>query len=87
VERKRRLRRKGYTQNILNRVNFSDLRPRPLWSLNASAGVILRKSEKYPIRFQVDGSNLTNSLNVIDFAGLFSGTAIGIMRSVNARLS
>ena len=23
----------GYTQNILNRVNFSDLRPRPLWSL------------------------------------------------------
>jgi hypothetical protein len=77
----------GYTQNILNRVNFSDLRPRPLWSLNASAGVILRKSEKYPIRFQVDGSNLTNSLNVIDFAGLFSGTAIGIMRSVNARLS
>ena len=76
----------GYTQNILNRVNFSDLRPRPLWSLNASAGVNLHKSEKYPVRFQVDGTNLTNSLNVIDFAGLFSGTAIGIMRSVNARL-
>jgi outer membrane cobalamin receptor len=76
----------GYTQNILNRVNFSDLRPRPLWSLNASAGVILHKSEKYPVRFQIDGTNLTNSLNVIDFAGLFSGTAIGIGRSVNARL-
>jgi hypothetical protein len=76
----------GYTQNILNRVNFSDLRPRPLWSLNASAGVILHKSEKYPVRFQVDGTNLTNTLNVVDFAGLFSGTAIGIMRSVNARL-
>lgn len=76
----------GYTQDILDRVNFSDLRPRPLWSLNASAGVILSKSEKYPVRFQVDGQNLTNSLNVIDFAGLFSGTAIGIMRSVNARL-
>ena len=76
----------GYTQNILNRVNFSDLRPRPLWSLNASAGVILRKSEKFPARFQVDGTNLTNSLNVIDFAGLFSGTAIAAMRSVNARL-
>jgi len=77
----------GYTQNILNRVNFSDLRPRPLWSLDASAGVVLRKSEKYPLRFQIDGTNLTNSLNVIDFAGLFSGTAIGIMRSVDARLS
>jgi hypothetical protein len=76
----------GYTQNILNRVNFSDLRPRPLWALNASAGVILRKSEKYPVRLQVDGTNLTNSLNVIDFAGLFSGTAIGEMRAVNAHL-
>lgn len=77
----------GYSQDILNRVNFSDLRPRPQWSLNASAGVILRKSEKYQMRFQVDGTNLTNSLNVIDFAGLFSGTAIGIRRSVDARLS
>lgn len=77
----------GYTQNILNRVNFSDLRPRPLWSLDVSAGAILSKSEKYPVRFQIDGTNLTNSLNVIDFAGLFSGTAIGIMRSVDARLS
>ena len=61
----------GYTQNILNRVNFSDLRPRPLWSLNASAGVLLRKSEKLPVRLQIDGNNLTNSLNVIDFAGFF----------------
>jgi hypothetical protein len=76
----------GYTQNILNRVNFSDERPRPLWSLNASAGVIISKNEKYPVRFQIDGNNLTNSLNVINFAGLFSGTAIGIMRSVDARL-
>jgi hypothetical protein len=76
----------GYTQNILNRVNFSALRPRPLWSLDASAGVILSKSERYPVRFQIDGINLTDSLNVIDFAGLFSGTAIGIMRSVDARL-
>ena len=61
----------GYTQNILNRVNFSDLRPRPLWSLNASAGIMLRKSERYPVRFKIDGTNLTDSLNVINFAGLF----------------
>ena len=38
------------------------------------------------MRFQIDGTNLTDSLNVIDFEGLFSGTAIGAMRSVNARL-
>lgn len=75
-----------YGQAILNRVNFSDYRPRPLFSLNASLGVALRKSEKYPMRFQIDGTNLTNEVNVIDFAGLFSGTAIGPTRSVNARL-
>lgn len=75
-----------YGQAILNRVNFSDYRPRPLFSLNASLGITLRKNEKYPVRFQIDGTNLTNEINVIDFAGLFSGTAIGPPRSVNARL-
>jgi hypothetical protein len=76
----------GYSQSIVNRVNFSDQRPRPIFSLNASAGVILSKSEKHPVRFQVDGTNLANSLNVIDFSGLFSGTALEAMRSVNAHL-
>ncbi len=75
-----------YGQAILNRINFSDFRPRPLFSLNVSLGIILSKSEKHPMRFQIDGTNLTNEINVIDFAGLFSGTAIGPPRSVNARL-
>ncbi|MGA2601281.1 MAG: TonB-dependent receptor [Bryobacteraceae bacterium] len=75
-----------YGQAILNRVNFSDFRPRPLFSLNASLGVLLLNNDKHPIRFQIDGTNLTNEINVIDFAGLFSGTAIGIPRSVDARL-
>jgi hypothetical protein len=39
------------------------------------------------MRFQVDGENLTNRLNVIDFGGLFSGNAIGPGRSVNMRLN
>ncbi|HUE23434.1 MAG TPA: TonB-dependent receptor [Bryobacteraceae bacterium] len=75
-----------YGQAILNRVNFSDYRPRPLFSLDASLGVVMSKSEKHPVRLQIDGTNLTNEINVIDFAGLFSGTAIGISRSVDARL-
>ncbi len=75
-----------YGPDILSRVNFSDNRTRPLFSLNASVGVTLSGSEKYPVRLQVDAINLTNRLNVIDFAGLFSGTAIGAPRSVTARL-
>ncbi len=76
----------GYPPAILNRVNWSDGRVRPYWSLNASAGVILRKSEKFPIRFQIDGVNLLNGLNLINFAGLYSGTALSIERAVTARL-
>jgi len=75
-----------YGQAILNRVNFSNYRPRPRIALTASLGVVLVSNDKHPIRFQIDATNLTNEINVIDFAGLFSGTAIGIPRSVNARL-
>jgi hypothetical protein len=39
------------------------------------------------MRFQIDGQNLTNILNVIDFGGLFSGNAIGPSRSVSMRLT
>lgn len=75
-----------YGQDIVNRINFGNFRPRPLGSLNASLGYLINKSERHPVRFQIDGTNLTDEINVIDFAGLFSGTAIGISRSVNARL-
>ncbi len=75
-----------YGQSILNRVNFSDYRARPGFTLNASIGVILRQREKMKVRFQADALNITNQLNVIDFAGLFSGTALAAPRSVSCRL-
>jgi len=39
------------------------------------------------IRLQVDGQNLTNVLDVIDFGGLFSGNTIGPSRSFALRLT
>ncbi len=75
-----------YGPAVVNRVNFSRARPRPLVSFNASLGVLLRQSEHYPVRFQIDGNNLADQINVLNFAGLFSGTALGAPRSVNARL-
>jgi hypothetical protein len=39
------------------------------------------------MRLQVDGQNLTNVVEVIDFGGLFSGNAIGPSRSFALRLS
>jgi hypothetical protein len=55
--------------------------------VNVSAGADLYKSERYNVRLQADGQNLTNVLDVIDFGGLFSGNAIGPSRSFALRLT
>ncbi len=75
-----------YGENILARVNFSDYRARPAFTLNASFGATFMENERGTLRFQIDATNLTNQLNVIDFAGLFSGTALAPPRMVDARL-
>lgn len=75
-----------YGPQVVSRVNFATGRVRPSLSVTSSAGADLYKSEHYSVGIQVDGENLNNRLNVIDFGGLFSGNAIGPSRSVNARL-
>ncbi len=76
-----------YGQQVLDRINFARGRIRPSFLVNASAGADVYKSEGLNMRFQIDGQNLTNVLNVIDFGGLFSGNAIGPSRSVAGRLA
>jgi len=76
-----------YGQRIVDRVDFDRGRVRPSFSLDASVGVELIKHEKSGLRFQADVMNLTDRLNVINFAGLFSGTALGTPRSFGLRLS
>ncbi len=75
-----------YGPQIISRVNFSAGRVRPNFSLDLSAGVDLWKHEKSALRLQGEIENLTNRVNVIDFAGLFSGTAVLPPRSGNVRL-
>ncbi len=76
----------AYGQRIVDRVNFERGRLRPSFELNASAGVTVWKKEKRSLRVQADAQNLTGRLNVINFAGLFSGTALGVPRSGAIRL-
>ncbi len=76
-----------YGERIASRVNFARGRVRPSFSLDASVGIDLRKTDAMTLRLQVDAANLTNRVNVIDFAGLFSGTALGPPRSVALRLA
>jgi hypothetical protein len=76
-----------YGQQVLDRLNFARGRIRPSFQVNASAGAEIYKSDHATMRFQIDGQNLTNVLDVIDFGGLFSGNAIGPSRSVALRLT
>jgi len=76
-----------YGQQVVDRVNFAQGRIYPTFQVNASAGADLYKSDRLKMRFQVDGTNLTNIVDVIDFGGLFSGNAIGPSRSVALRLT
>ena len=76
-----------YGQQVVNRINFARGRIDPSFQVNASAGADIYKSDRLNMRFQVDGQNLTNVLDVIDFGGLFSGNAIGPSRSFALRLT
>lgn len=70
---------------IVARVNFERDRVRPSLSVDASAGADLRKKDNLTLRLQADVQNLNNRLNLIDFAGLFSGTALAPPRSFALR--
>ena len=76
-----------YGQQVVERVNFVRGRISPTTQLSASAGADVYKSERLNMRFQIDGQNLTNVVDVIDFGGLFSGNAIGPSCSVALRLT
>jgi hypothetical protein len=76
-----------YGQQVVDHVNFARGRIRPNLLFDASLGVNLYDGEKLKMRIQADGENLTNELDLIDFAGLFSGNAIGPSRSYALRLT
>ena len=76
-----------YGPQVVSRINFARGRIRPLLAVNSSLCVDVYKGERMITRFQVDGGNLNNRLNVIDFGGLFSGNAIAPARSVTMRLN
>jgi hypothetical protein len=75
-----------YGARIVDRVDLERGRLRPSFTLDASAGVVLVQREARALRLQADLLNLTNRLNVINFSGLFSGTALAAPRAVAVRL-
>src|SRR5438270_1121068 len=75
-----------YGPAIVDQVNFARGRVKPSMSGDASAGLELSKHDQRSARVQVDVQNLNNRLNLINFAGLFSGNAVAPPRSYSLRL-
>ena len=68
-------------------MDFARSRVKPSLSVNGSAGVDLWQKDKVKIHLQADVENINNRLNLIDFAGLFSGNAIAPPRSYSLRFT
>ena len=75
-----------YGPDILSRVDLARGRVRPSLSLDVAAGVQVHQSDRARVGIQAHAANLTNRLNLINFASLFSGTAIAPPRSLSLKL-
>jgi TonB dependent receptor len=75
-----------YGAQVTSRVNFDRGRVRPAFSLDMAAGVDLLRRDRRTVILQAEIANLTDRVNVVNFASLFSGTAIGMPRCISAQL-
>ena len=72
---------------MLRRVDFEAGRVRPNLSIALGAGAELwRGDRRRRLMIRGEVTNLTNRLDVINFAGLFSGTALKAPRNALVRL-
>jgi hypothetical protein len=75
-----------YGPEILGQVNLARGRVRPNFSVDVAGGAEFYRKEQRSAIIQIQVSNLADRVNVINFASLFSGTAVAPPRSVSARL-
>ena len=75
-----------FGQSVVDRVNLNASRVKPSLSVDLSAAVDLYRKESRALRLQGDIRNLNDRLNVINFASIFSGTAIAAPRNFSLRL-
>jgi hypothetical protein len=75
-----------YGARVVEQVDFEAGRVKPSRAFDASASFALWKTASNSGRVQVDVFNLFDRLNVINFASLLSGTAIGPGRAATVRV-
>jgi hypothetical protein len=75
-----------FGQAVVDRVNLSAGRVKATAMVDVSAAVDVYRKERRSLRLQAEIHNLNDALDVINFASLFSGTAIGAPRSFSVRV-
>ncbi|MBA3915459.1 MAG: TonB-dependent receptor [Acidobacteriales bacterium] len=75
-----------YGPQVVGKVNFARGRVRPSFALNFSAGWQLYVRENKSVSVQAQVANVLDRVNVINFEGLFSGTAIAPGRGVSVQI-
>jgi hypothetical protein len=78
--------REQYGDAILERVDLADGRVQANVSLDVGLGAALWRRNRQRLDLRAEVANAANRLNVINFAGLFSGTAVAPPRSATVRL-
>ncbi len=74
-----------YGNSVIRSINFTRGRVRPWSSIDGATGVQLLRTENRAV-LELHVANMFNRLNVLNFASLFSGTAIAPPRAFDARL-
>jgi hypothetical protein len=70
-----------YGREVVDRVDFESGRVRPSWTADASLGWEILNRDHRSLRLQADVFNVFDRLNVINFAGILSGTAVAPRRT------
>ena len=76
-----------YGEEILDQVDFESGRVRPNLTLDFGVGAELWRGAGRRLALRAEFANVTDRLNLINFAGIFSGTAIAAPRSVSVRVA
>jgi hypothetical protein len=74
-----------YGANVVDRVDFAAGRLAASLAIDCGIGIEAWRVGRRRLEIRAEIANLTNRLNVVNFAGLFSGTAVAPPRSLGVR--
>jgi len=74
-----------YGQRVVERVDFEEGRVKPNFAIDLGVGVELWRRDGRRLDLRGEIANATDRLNVVNFAGVFSGTAVTPPRAVSIR--